>query len=988
MFRARIPLEKSFLGHSASQSVTRGLMDEPGHTSGVEGTISHLKSPAAKDANSGRRVYDQHIDTQISTCQSQSSRISPPPLKRQRCDLSGRDSTRVRLSVAPPEESQSSNPLHQRRPDATGSVSKEKDNQSHRGSDFDTIYERPPGSQLASTESTSPGRSILTTAVSENLTQARPARMTWPASGRWQDNMLNTPNHERTIEDDNDSIASSLLRSDSTSSSKRAPKCCICRDTKSRTVDKLATCSSCNLRFHESCRKPSLAADAAQILLRRASSAQSSLSLEVTDKPVDVTVACPEPSSTTRNSTIAAHSPTIKEAINFEDASPPQPSSAEEMRKLGGWRSQMMDESTVIASLPVDDLDLAVGTSLTSSTSQRPDDQRGPNRAPSYTLCSSCLKTRIIRKPMDKDNLCYGCKHCDRFQNSERITIPETPESLIEPMNGHLNTSPTALPSQTATPWFKGFLVGSQSKIVTRKIPHAEATPAVTGSTAQRCSAMNSTENCNMSSDGDVSAPMDISDEDKGESLCLSSSLSSVLSSPPPDLTDDLDIFSDSKGPKEEESTKWKGSYGLRMNIQKPTWKKESEATEVAKMESRKQLVRKSYGAAGATAHWARVDPENPTLKQLFAFGLLAGDGSPRSVPEIHDSIAERFPTYVKGQGPWQNNISAICHRFSDVVKHRLTGRRNVWDFKNAEVRKEWAARLALLLNSTQSSHNSLSLRSEETTRPRRKTASPTSYAVTSPPDSSFLDRFDSKINDSLHNIRYAMLKENDKLVEMYSVVRAEARRKLQDRTLSDTDRATAREEFLKHKSNFEQWTARLESLGLAQNPMDPDPILEPEEAEDITQPFARLRDVRAEDIGPDIRLERNFFKAYPEFTKPCVEMMSQEQRESKIREIKGRKSRKATFKQHLAYVRKDRVDVHDEMSGSWQENQRAQAVKERQTQNGEPDTFDTASNYPIPMVHNNQLVFRDGSLVNGKLPRARVVYKMGKQLGGSIWNN
>ena len=120
----------------------------------------------------------------------------------------------------------------------------------------------------------------------------------------------------------------------------------------------------------------------------------------------------------------------------------------------------------------------------------------------------------------------------------------------------------------------------------------------------------------------------------------------------------------------------------------------------------------------------------------------------------------------------------------------------------------------------------------------------------------------------------------------------------------------------------------------------------------------------------PNVRRESSFWKAFPELAQPSVDTMSDVDIENKIKEIKSRPSKKAAWGKRLAFVRLHRKDVHDERAGA---PKSMAPLEPRESQNiemqdaGEPqslkDIFDLPQN-PIPILHNEQLAFRDGTLV------------------------
>lgn len=91
-------------------------------------------------------------------------------------------------------------------------------------------------------------------------------------------------------------------------------------------------------------------------------------------------------------------------------------------------------------------------------------------------------------------------------------------------------------------------------------------------------------------------------------------------------------------------------------------------------------------------------------------------------------------------------------------------------------------------------------------------------------------------------------------------------------------------------------------------------------------------------------------------------------------------------------HVRNNKKDIHDEKDGAWtprpadktKDNKAKEAgvaMTDRHTAMNLGDLFNLPAN-PLLMLHERGLAFRDGTLVNGKLPRPKVIYKVGKKLG------
>lgn len=125
------------------------------------------------------------------------------------------------------------------------------------------------------------------------------------------------------------------------------------------------------------------------------------------------------------------------------------------------------------------------------------------------------------------------------------------------------------------------------------------------------------------------------------------------------------------------------------------------------------------------------------------------------------------------------------------------------------------------------------------------------------------------------------------------------------------------------------------------------------------------------------------------------IETMTDAEKAKKIAEIKTRPSRKTYFGSdyRLAHKRRHGLqDIHDESDGAWKppNSTNDDAEKDKNMEDGEEkrtlrQIFDLPDNM-IPMNDGDyELAFRDGTLANGKLPRARKVYRVGKMLGGEL---
>ncbi|KAH7355617.1 hypothetical protein BKA66DRAFT_575253 [Pyrenochaeta sp. MPI-SDFR-AT-0127] len=166
--------------------------------------------------------------------------------------------------------------------------------------------------------------------------------------------------------------------------------------------------------------------------------------------------------------------------------------------------------------------------------------------------------------------------------------------------------------------------------------------------------------------------------------------------------------------------------------------------------------------------------------------------------------------------------------------------------------------------------------------------------------------------------------------------------------------------------------------------------------------PFVRLS---PRQLGSPLKLdhgvtrETRFYSVVRQGNKLSVETMTEIEKAKKIAEIKARPPRKRYFgpDYRLAHVRRyNRQDIHDESDGAWKPHCFSDSEKESQldkdfklednkTARSLKDVFGLPDN-AIPMNDGQtELAFRDGTLTNGRLPRSRHVYKVGKLFGGEL---
>jgi hypothetical protein len=145
----------------------------------------------------------------------------------------------------------------------------------------------------------------------------------------------------------------------------------------------------------------------------------------------------------------------------------------------------------------------------------------------------------------------------------------------------------------------------------------------------------------------------------------------------------------------------------------------------------------------------------------------------------------------------------------------------------------------------------------------------------------------------------------------------------------------------------------------------DFDGVFMPFERADLFQRTGQL------ELPPNVRQYWSFHDAFPDLARSSVYMMSTSEIEEKIQKIKKRPSRKAAWGTRLAFARLHRLDVHDEKADAWKprapleprDPQNTGNKHQLEEQQSLRDMFDLPQN-PIPILYNEQLAFRGGTLV------------------------
>lgn len=382
---------------------------------------------------------------------------------------------------------------------------------------------------------------------------------------------------------------------------------------------------------------------------------------------------------------------------------------------------------------------------------------------------------------------------------------------------------------------------------------------------------------------------------------------------------------------------------------------------------------------------------------------LVAAIDRPLTTVEIQDWISYTFPdSYNRGCGPWEKNIAAILSQHGDFQKEVIPGERAYrWSFANAQTRDRYEEQFSEYRPGCPSRCNDVSTSRQDPvsiihrttfsqdSQPRPKsvkgsTGQPadanmhrmTSFRERSRPRSrlSIVDTVSSDEEDGLPRHKQARSNKEPVAALRPSTPGGNLSTKTQ------RQKELARENSARvGSSELAEQRTRKTSPGatLDRGSEEANFDREWDDADVTFLPFERKSRNRIT-LGLDVRVETNFFKAFPEYARPSIESMSQNEVDAKIEEIKKRPSRKATFRKLLASARHFRADVHNELEGrqySKQSPDTDQAPPYRPRANRRYVEDSTMKDMeqedgglprdPIPMVHEGQLAFRDGTVVS-----------------------
>ncbi|KAL6706144.1 hypothetical protein ACN47E_006060 [Coniothyrium glycines] len=342
-----------------------------------------------------------------------------------------------------------------------------------------------------------------------------------------------------------------------------------------------------------------------------------------------------------------------------------------------------------------------------------------------------------------------------------------------------------------------------------------------------------------------------------------------------------------------------------------------------------------STSIVAETGNPALVVHKKPhTIRELARMALVAADGSRLTASQIVDWVSKNSDHLRKGVGGWQNSMKAVLSRMPEFVGQKVGGSTMQYGFADAvlerKYRNEYGGYVFCTTVKTLESFRSLPDTSSEP-------------AVLLP----------SAVPELEHS-------KVDRARKTVSLER-------------DASRSGSREDAARAQQISEDLIFQA-SVGATPRDKNENPL-----------------------DGSDLRGRASQHKMPIRAHIPSIETMTAEAKMKKIAEIKARPSRKSFFgsENRLGHVRwQQRVDIHDESDGAW----KPVRAEHSGIVGDVLGTLDHEESLPtlreifglpaitIPMNDGQtELAFRDGTLVNGKLPRSRQLYRAGKLFGGEL---
>lgn len=325
------------------------------------------------------------------------------------------------------------------------------------------------------------------------------------------------------------------------------------------------------------------------------------------------------------------------------------------------------------------------------------------------------------------------------------------------------------------------------------------------------------------------------------------------------------------------------------------------------------------------------------TMRQLARIALVAASGQRMTTSQISIWLARTFSYLQLGKGVWESQVRSCLAHFAEFHGTKVSGARDnkkLYGFIDAETRAKYEAEHSEFL-ATARPASTLEQPEQDSagkSEPRKIGERQPKRAVKSAPT------MPQSILEVYHHIQATSPRHQSAIP---------AREHRNDTAIMPFERSTPRRLF---------------------HLLDPD--------RGITQGTTH----------------ENAMLPYPAIS---VETMSKAEKAEKIKQIKGRPSRKTYFGSghRLAHKRRHNLDdIHDERKGAWKPSVTTAGGMTNQAMDLDDEsnrTLRQVFNLPDKMIPVNdgqtELAFKDGTQVGGRSARSRTMYKVGKMFGGEL---
>jgi hypothetical protein len=643
-------------------------------------------------------------------------------------------------------------------------------------------------------------------------------------------------------------------------------------------------------------------------------------------------------------------------------------------------------------------------------------------------LCNVCHKQRLLARTGSTKTTCQKCQEKSLVGGPKKLEIPETPESSAVTQNSqheqqtsavtrnsHLEqisavvaqksqsgqttasmgqrsqpekvaTATTDLKSSKVTvPWFESGVVAAKPKIKKKIGQLAHVETLYDQDMITECNASPCLENTMLSSkDADAISQMYTTSlgttrqsvSTKESQICVNESGQRECQNV--GASDRLKLLSYGKRTKEEihsgppsTSSRSRGEASTPVSVSEFSTDNtvDSEMERSLPKTSELKEAQKFAGSATESRHESLTQGRRYGVRELARIALVSANGNHMTTSQVLIWIAQNFPYLRMGEGGWERSVQACLSRFDEFDGRTIPGdRRNkkLYGFSGVEARKRYEKEYSEFLAASDSPTGTEGKASPNNEINNEKPVNGMT-AEESAPSQSFLIKKQARSNDQME-------RHGSQIQGSPANIEANSRPSLLSPKLRANHTAT-----------------------------EP-PISEalPEEASNTIPLMPSARSATSQPSGlsqPHQNIERiiTFQAAFADST-PSIETMTEAEKAQRIAEIKARPSRKKYFGEDYRLAHKRRYglkDIHDEREGAWKRPRATMnELQPNMTGNVDPDTGEALTlrslfglpNNAIPMNDGHkELAFRDGALVNGRLPRPRNVYKVGKLFGGEL---